>query len=67
MGEEDMQSRTDYECLEERTVHLKDIKEKQCRYPFGDTNTGYTFCGKDTAEGSSYCVDHRKACIRKYK
>ncbi len=37
-------------------VEFKDLKNNQCRWPFGEKN--YYFCGKTKTHGSSYCADH---------
>src|SRR5437868_2139375 len=37
-------------------VSLFDIKQGQCRYPYGDGP--FTFCGCQAMKGSSYCEPH---------
>lgn len=44
-------------------VSFMDLEDRHCRFAYGtDAKEGYTFCGHDKDEGSSYCADHRSIC-----
>jgi GcrA cell cycle regulator len=44
----------------DQIVALVDLKPHHCRWPFGDPLTdAFGFCGRDKADGSSYCPAHR--------
>jgi len=46
-----------------RHLILAELEPHHCRWPYG---TGpYTFCGLDQYEGSSYCLGHLLANVRK--
>ena len=50
----------------ELNIELKDTKREQCMYPFGDVQSGMTFCGRRVQEGKSYCPHHYKVCTKEY-
>ena len=41
----------------EKGVKLVDLEDRHCRWPHGSEDVWY--CGRDKAEGSSYCDGHR--------
>lgn len=47
--------------LAERALHIQflDLEAHHCRFPYGETGQGFTFCGHPKTDGSSYCADHR--------
>lgn len=47
----------------ETALHLSliDLQPHHCRYPYS-LSGGFTFCGHNKAEGSSYCAPHAALC-----
>lgn len=44
-------------------IPFLDLEPHHCRFPYGtDAQTGYTFCGHDKIEGSTYCAGHHALC-----
>lgn len=46
-------------------VNLRDLKERQCRWPDGNIQTKMTFCGRDSVKDNSYCPEHKARSVRK--
>jgi GcrA cell cycle regulator len=52
--------------VEPKHIDLMELSNSTCRYPH--TKDGRTtYCGHQTAEGSSYCKHHKSVCSRKPK
>src|SRR5690606_13630748 len=39
------------------------VRRGQCRWPFGDSRSGISFCGRPVARGA-YCADHAETGYR---
>ncbi len=41
-------------------ISLMELTSKSCRWPYGVWETGFTFCGHQKVDKSSYCAGHTK-------
>lgn len=50
---------SEFRCVEIDPLHITlfELEKDVCRAPYGD-EAPYTFCGRPTPEGLSYCVPH---------
>lgn len=46
-------------------VALGDLGACHCRFPLGETASGWRFCGEPKRAGSSYCEGHHRVCYKK--
>lgn len=45
-----------------RKIPMLELKENDCRFPYGDTDKSFRFCGAPREKGSSYCGHHHHIC-----
>lgn len=46
-------------------VNLVDMKERQCRWPYGDPkDEGFIFCGCEAIPGLPYCEEHARSAYQ---
>lgn len=45
-------------------VSLFDLARSGCKFPTGETASGWLFCGEARQDGSPYCTHHHKRCHR---